>query len=231
MAVTQYDSIDSVSVGATELSIISGTTTLQTVTDDGIYSLIVDPVEAALAKGDYFKVRAYEKVLSGGTKRVVWDAVIGNAQAEPFMFPPLMLMHGWDFTIQKLAGTDRSWDASIRGTATTITEAYTQSALSVDGTELSLTGGTSTLLTKAEAGIYQLWIDPVTNMAKGDEFVIRAYEKAVTTKRQVFEIVLMDVQMQLFVSPFFTLINGWEMTMQRTAGTARAFDTCIRKVA
>lgn len=231
MPVTEYASIDSVSVGGTELSVISGTTSLQSKTDHGIYGLMIDPVEAALAKGDYFQVAIYEKVLSGGTQRKVFSTIVGNAQAEPWIIPPLMLRHGWDMTLKKVAGTDRSWDASVRGVAGSIVEAYTLSAVTVGASELSITNGDTTLQTKAEAGIYQLFVD-LTNMAKGDEYAIRVYEKTKTTKRQLYKQVVTDASsIANWVSPVLCLINGWEMTLQKISGTDRAFSASIRKIA
>lgn len=114
-----------------------------------------------------------------------------------------------------------------------ITEAYTQSALSVSTTELSLISGTSSLQTNTTAGMYQLWLDPVTNMAKGDEFVVKVYEKVLSsgTKRVVWQATICDAQSTLFVMPPLILMNGWDMTIQRTAGSDRAFDASIRKVA
>jgi hypothetical protein len=110
--------LDDVSVGASELSIVSGTTSLQTVTDDGVYQLWVDPVGASMAKGDEFAIRIYEKVEgTGGTKREVFKATLSDAQAQNFVTPMLILINGWDMTIQKVAGTDRSFDASIRKVA------------------------------------------------------------------------------------------------------------------
>lgn len=113
-----------------------------------------------------------------------------------------------------------------------ITTHAEQNALSVDGTELSLISGTSTLANDTTAGVYQLLVDGVANMVKGDEFVVRAYEKTRSggTKRKVFQALLNDAQSEIFVTPPLTLLNGWDFTMQRTAGTARAFDTSIRKV-
>lgn len=116
MAITEAEVLDGVTVGATELSIVSGTTTLQTVTDDGVYQLWIDA--ANMAKGDEFKIRIYEKVeATGGTKRVVFSATLCDVQSELFVTPSLVLMHGWDMTIQKIAGTDRAFDASIRKVA------------------------------------------------------------------------------------------------------------------
>lgn len=232
MPTAEYASLSAVTVGASELSVVSGSTSLPSKTDNGIYGLWIDPV-TNMAKSDYFKVRVYEKVLSGGTKRVVFQAVIGNAQVEPWVLPSLMLKHGWDMTLQKVAGTDRAFDASIRGAAGTITEAYSINGVTVGASELSIASGTTSLQTKAEPGVYQLVVDPVAAaMAKADEFAVRIYEKVKGgTKRQVLEATLHDVQTQLYVSPMLTLANGWDMTLQKVAGTDRSFSASIRKVA
>lgn len=116
MPITEPYELDGVTVGATELSIVSGTTTLQTITDDGVYQLWVDP--GNVAKGDEFMIRGYEKVeATGGTKKVFYQQPILGAQSQNIVTPTFILMHGWDFTIQKIAGTDRAFDASIRKVA------------------------------------------------------------------------------------------------------------------
>ena len=116
MPITEPYELDGVTVGATELSIVSGTTTLQTVTDDGVYQLWVDA--GNMAKGDQFTIRVYEKVeATGGAKKVVFAATLAHVQSEVFVTPTLILLHGWDMTIQKAAGTDRAFDASIRKVA------------------------------------------------------------------------------------------------------------------
>lgn len=115
MAIAEYKSLSAVTVGTSELSIVSGTTTLATDTTDGVYQLFVDA--SNMAKGDDFTIRIYEKVKGAGTKRVLFTATLSNAQAELFVTPTLILMHGWDMTLQKSAGTDRAFDASIRQVA------------------------------------------------------------------------------------------------------------------
>jgi hypothetical protein len=113
MAVTEAYELDGVTVGATELSIVSGTTTLQTITVPGVYQLFVDP--GVMAKGDEYIVRIYEKVeATGGTKKVLASFHLAGVQTENFVAPTFLLMHGWDMTLQKLVGTDRTFDASIR---------------------------------------------------------------------------------------------------------------------
>lgn len=113
MAITAYAEQTALSVSTTELSLFTGTSTIQTKTDAGVYQLFVDGV-ANMAKGDRFRVKIYEKVRASGTQRVVFQADIYNAQDEVFVTPPLTLLNGFDHTIQKIAGTDRAFDTSIR---------------------------------------------------------------------------------------------------------------------
>lgn len=116
MAISEPYELDGVTVGASELSIVSGTTSLQTITDDGVYQLWIDA--GNMAKGDEFRVKAYEKVEgTGGTKKVHAQWTLLGAQSEVFVTPTFILINGWDFTIQKIAGTDRAFDASIRKVA------------------------------------------------------------------------------------------------------------------
>lgn len=117
MAISEPYELDGVTVGATELSIVSGTTTLQTITDDGVYQLWVDAV-ANMTKTEEYRIRIYEIVeATGATKRVVFSATLKGVQSEVFVSPSLVLIHGWDMTLQKIAGTDRAIDASIRKVA------------------------------------------------------------------------------------------------------------------
>lgn len=104
--------LDGVTVGTTELSIVSGTTTLQTITVVGKYWLVVDAF--AMAKADEYRARIYEKGHSGGTKKVLYQATLQGVQTELFITVPLPLELGWDMTLQKIAGTDRAFDATIR---------------------------------------------------------------------------------------------------------------------
>lgn len=116
MAISEPYELDGVTVGSSELSIVSGTTSLQTITDDGVYQLWVDA--GNMAKADEFRIRIYEKVEStGGTKKVVFQATLLGVQSEVWVSPTLVLINGWDMTLTKLAGTDRAFDASIRKVA------------------------------------------------------------------------------------------------------------------
>ena len=113
MAITEPYELDGVTVGSSPISIPSGTTTPSSVTDDGVYQLWVDG--GAMLKGDEFIIKILEKVeATGGTQKPVFSATLSDVQSEVFVTPSLILMHGWDMTIAKVAGTDRAFDASIR---------------------------------------------------------------------------------------------------------------------
>ncbi len=235
MSLTEIYTLDGVTV-TTVISVPSGNSTPSAITTDGVYHGWFDGVQGgALTKGDYFKAQVLEKCLSGSTQRAVFCMDMGNVATEAWITPSLMLMHGWDFLLTKVAGTARAWDASIRGVTCTITQEYAMSAVSISTNEISIVSGTTSLQTVTTDGIYQLFVDPVAAaMAKADEFIIRVYEKvegSSGTKRVIFSARLMDVQDELFVTPTFQLMNGWDMTIQRISGADRNFDASIRKVA
>lgn len=112
MAISEAYTMNAVTISTTEISFVSGTTTLQTITTDGCFQLWVDA--SNMAKGDEFVIKGYEAALSGGTKRVWLTQSLLGAQSELFVTPAIILMQGWDFTIDKIAGTDRAFTASIR---------------------------------------------------------------------------------------------------------------------
>lgn len=105
--------MSAVTVSTTEISITGGTSTIQVRTDNAIVSLVVDV--ANMAAGDEFEFAMHEKCLAGGTaRRIILGNLIG-AQAEPlFCFDAIHVGIGWDFTIKKIAGTDRAFSASVR---------------------------------------------------------------------------------------------------------------------
>ena len=99
-----------------EYSLVGNSSTLQSNTVDGIYQVFVDA--AALAAGDEYELAVKEKVTAAGTQRVVFRAYIVGVQGSPaWVSPSLILLHGWDVTMVKKAGTDRSISWSIRQVA------------------------------------------------------------------------------------------------------------------
>lgn len=116
MAITEAYTANNVTIGTSEYSVPGATTgspPAVNITDDGVYQFWVDD-QTNMTKTEEYAIRIYEKVEGGGNKRIVFRATIKGVQSETFVTPMLVLMHGWDMTIQKLAGTDRAFDASVR---------------------------------------------------------------------------------------------------------------------
>lgn len=72
-------------------------------TDDGIYQIVLDVSDMVAL--DELQIRVYEKVNSGGTQRIVYEATLLGAQNSCWVSPSLILMHGWDATLDAIVGT------------------------------------------------------------------------------------------------------------------------------
>lgn len=97
----------------TSLAVDGGSTTLQTITDAGIYTVMIDGV-STMAKGDEYLIRFYEKASSSGSKRVLYDPKMFGAQSQMWVFPNIILGIGWDITMQRISSTSRAFNWSIR---------------------------------------------------------------------------------------------------------------------
>lgn len=98
-------------IGSTEYSLANESTTLATKTEKGVYAVVLD-LNAVIA-GDQFLLQLYETALpSAGTKRLVESWYIEGVPGKPNAIIPstggYMLGNGWDWTIKKIAGTDRA---------------------------------------------------------------------------------------------------------------------------
>jgi hypothetical protein len=114
MAITATEQT-ALSVTATEVSLITGTTPAAQ-TDDAIIQVFIDGV-TNMVKSDEFLIKVYEKVRSGGTQRVVFQATLSDAQSEAFVTPTLIVTNGWDVTMTRISATSRAFDTSVRKVA------------------------------------------------------------------------------------------------------------------
>jgi hypothetical protein len=114
MAISELYS-GSASISTTEWSLTTDTSGPDADTTDGVYQVFLDL--SAMAAGDQYQIRIYEKCRSASTQRVIYEAIIIGTMAATWVSPSLILMHGWDVTIKKLAGTDRTLEWSIRQVA------------------------------------------------------------------------------------------------------------------
>lgn len=103
-------------IGTTEWSLSNNSSTIATQGTSGVYQVFCDL--NAVAAGDVFELKGYEKALIGSTQRVVFSARFSGAQSAPlWASPSLVLMKGWDFSLKKISGTDRSIIWSVRSVA------------------------------------------------------------------------------------------------------------------
>ena len=113
MAITVLYTQTALSVSGTELSVVSGTSSLQADTTDGVYQMWLDPV-ASMVKTNILQIRIYEKVRASGTQRVVMQDTLLGVQSQAWCSPALVLMHGWDFTLKMISGSTITFDCQVR---------------------------------------------------------------------------------------------------------------------
>ncbi len=114
-----------------------------------------------------------------------------------------------------------------------ISEAFSGSE-TVSTTEWSLTTDTAGPDVETSDGVFQCFLD-LNNLALGDSFEFRIYEKvqAADTQRVCFFATFSHAQgadAAIAVAPALTLINGWDMTLKRVAGSDRVITWSIRKL-
>lgn len=73
-------------------------------TDDGVYQIFLDVSD--MVTGDELQIRVYEKVRSGDTQRILMQSNLIGPQSPPlWISPSLILLHGWDVTLDAISGT------------------------------------------------------------------------------------------------------------------------------
>ena len=227
MAITElYNGIETVST--TEWSMTTDTAGPDADTTAGYFQMFID--DLTLAGNDEFRARIYEKVRSGGTQRVIYETPLLGVQDKAFIMPALMLMHGWDGTLLKVTGTDRSLEWSVRQVAG-VTELY-NGIETIGTTEWSLTTDTAGPDADTTDGVFQVLVE-VNGLAGLDQFRFRMYEKVRSggTQRLLYDKYMDSVQPGPLVIPATTLLHGWEATMVKVAGTDRSIEWSIRQAA
>ena len=114
MAIAEYKT-GTATIGTAEYSLVTPGTTLASDTTSGVYQVYID--FSAMTAGDEYNLEIKEKVISGGAQTSIYSSQLEGAQTSPFVTPTLILMNGWDVTVNKVAGTDRSISWSIRQVA------------------------------------------------------------------------------------------------------------------
>jgi hypothetical protein len=105
---------DSATIGTTEFFIASDSTTATYQTSRVCVQFAINL--SAMTAGDSYRVRVYEKI--NGSSVLTWfDATLVGAQSSPCTTPMFVLCEGWECSVQKISGTDRSIGWSIRTVA------------------------------------------------------------------------------------------------------------------
>lgn len=99
----------SIEASGTQTAVIGTEHTLVTITTPGFYELHVDT--AAMLAGDTVELRLKEKILSGGTSRVLAKTTVTGAAAEPEI--KVLGPYGFDqetlATLKQTAGIGRAF--------------------------------------------------------------------------------------------------------------------------
>jgi hypothetical protein len=182
-----------------------------------------------MAAGDQYAFYLREKVVSGGTQGVILLGIKTGLQCCPFITGAWQLMHGWDFTAAKLSGTDRSIQWSVREVSgSSVTELYTFSAQTISTAEYSLTANSTSIQSRTTDYILSVWVD-LANMTTGDTYTFYLREKVdAGTQRLIPLVELSGAQGGPLVIPAFLLLDGWDWTAKKIAGTDRTFSWSIR---
>jgi hypothetical protein len=106
----------SATIGSTEYSLPNASTTLTPQTADAVYQIMIDVSEMTATES--YEITIYEKCRSADAQRVLTGETISGVQSKPlWTLPGLILAHGWDVTMRKIGGADRTFTWSIRGAA------------------------------------------------------------------------------------------------------------------
>lgn len=219
MAITELTASEAVSTTEHSLATDTSYDTGDAQTTEGILQGVLDLSD--MIAGDQLQVRIYEKVRSGDTQRIVYEAILTGAQVEPIWpMPALAVKHGWDVTADALAGTI-TVNSSLRVIPATFTEITGTEA--IGATEHSLATDTSYDTGDAQTGdgVLQAWLD-LSDMVAGDQIQIRVYEKARSgdTQRVVLQQILTGAQSQpIWTHPAIEVMHGWDVTADALAGT------------
>jgi hypothetical protein len=104
MAITEPFTGTHVVTTATEWSCTTDTAGPDLETSDGVFQLFLDVND--MITGDELAIKIYEKCRTGDTQRVIYQSNLIGPQSPPtWVSPSLILLNGWDMTLNQIAGT------------------------------------------------------------------------------------------------------------------------------
>jgi hypothetical protein len=106
----------------------------------------------------------------------------------------------------------------------------TNDSATIGATEYWLASDSTTKTNQTDDCILQAFID-FGAMVAGDQYKVRIVEQINGgTQRTLFESIMTGAQASPFVSPALVLGEGWEVGVQKLAGTDRSIGWSLRKL-
>lgn len=106
----------------------------------------------------------------------------------------------------------------------------TQGSATIGTTEYFLASDSTTATYQTTDCILQVYLD-LGAMATGDEYLFKIYEKVDGTNAEViYTCSFLGAQSQMFVTPAFIVGVGWEVSLDKIAGTDRAIPWTLAKI-
>lgn len=233
MAITSSFHFPSSSVSTAEKSLTANGTTIQSNTTAGMYQVVISERGGLLAGCD-FEVALWEKVTTGSNQtRTVIGRLVGPNSGALWMSPTFILINGWDFTMKKITGSDVAFDWSVRRVSGIMSQAFAATASSVSTAEKSLTTNSTAAVNSYgfSPGFYQLFVEPhLVNASASFELTMLEKSMGSGVQRRVNLAFFSGSQTEMYVSPTFLLLNGWEFTLKKNSGSDANFAWSIRAV-
>lgn len=206
---------NSASISTTEYFLFGNSTTASYQTTDAWVQASLDLSNCVA--GDEFLIKIYEKIDTTNA-RVVWSSsVLGTQPA--MTTPSLMLANGYEISVIRVSGSDRTIPWTIYTSSGNIVSANNSPTIST--TEYYLFSDSTTPTYASTDRVLQTMID-FSNMAVGDAFRVRVYEKIDGTNvKAVYDTTLVGTQSHAWVNPARFVGNGYEISVTKTAGTDR----------
>jgi hypothetical protein len=105
MAISElYSGTEAVSTTEHSLTADAAFSGATPITTDGVIQVWLDVSD--MVAGDQLQIRLYEKCRSGDTQRIAEEWILTGVQPRPlWVMPSAIVMHGWDVSLDALAGT------------------------------------------------------------------------------------------------------------------------------
>ena len=104
MAITEaFAGTQAIGSGEHSFTTDQGSPSPDVATTDGVYQVICDLSD--MVTGDELQLRVYEKTQASDAQGVIYQSNLVGPQSSLFVFPSLVLMHGWDVTGRAISGT------------------------------------------------------------------------------------------------------------------------------